>query len=100
VTLPPVSDDRLEAAADRIALAAILTAHGRHPEARQSLREALAVLESVLGPDNSLVATALDELAAIARRSGDADEAAELCRRALTIKRRLLGADGLRENAG
>lgn len=84
--------DRLEVAADRHALAAILDARGRHREAQATLWEVLAVVESVLGPDHYEVASALDKLAAIVRRAGDTERAAELYERSLRIKIRLLGS--------
>ena len=47
----------------------------------------------MLGPDHYEVAVTLEQLAAIARRAGDAAEATAVCERALAIKRRVLGAD-------
>jgi tetratricopeptide (TPR) repeat protein len=81
----------LEAAADRIALAAILDASGRHREAAEALRHALSVYERVLGPDHYEVAAVLDNLAAVAERAGEPDRAAALRARASRIRRRVLG---------
>jgi WD40 repeat protein/DNA-binding SARP family transcriptional activator len=81
----------LEVAADRAALAAILDARGRHREAQEPLRQALSILESVLGPDHYEVAVTLDTLGAIARRAGDSAGAVAAYERALGIKRRVLG---------
>ena len=83
--------DALEAAADRAALAAILEAHGRHREARETQREVLSTLEMVLGPDHYEVGVALSDLGAMhmsARRFGDADAALT---RAVAIFERVLG---------
>jgi tetratricopeptide (TPR) repeat protein len=86
------SDD-LERAADRVALAAILDARGRHEEARVILQETLVVVEAVLGPDHYEVAVTIDALAEVTQRVGDREEAIALHRRALRIKQRLLGRD-------
>jgi tetratricopeptide (TPR) repeat protein len=85
--------DHLEVAADRIALAAILAARGRHREAELTLRDVLSVFESVLGRDHYEVAVALDKLAVVIQRSGDHLQAVTLYQRSLAIKRRILGAD-------
>jgi hypothetical protein len=88
-----VSGDLLETAADRAALAAILDARGRHAEAEATLRQAVSVLETVLGPDHYEVGIALEDLAAITGRAGDPRGAAALNERARRIKRRVLGED-------
>ena len=85
--------DYLEVAADRIALAAILDARGRHHEAELTLRDVVSVLESVLGRDHYQVAVALDKLAAVLQRSGDHAQAVALYERSVAIRRRILGAD-------
>ena len=85
--------DPLAVAADRVALAAILDAHGRRREAELTLRDVLAVLEGVLGRDHYEVADALDRLAAVLQRSGEHAQAVALQRRAVVIKRRILGSD-------
>jgi Tetratricopeptide repeat len=81
----------LESAADRVALAAILDAGGRHQEAAATLRQALSVYERVLGPEHYEVAGVLQTLAEVAERSGEAEQAAVLRGRALRIRRRVLG---------
>jgi hypothetical protein len=81
----------LEAAADRVALAAILDASGRHHEAAEALRHALSVYERVLGADHYEVAGLLRNLAAVAERAGEPQQAAALRARALRIRRRVLG---------
>jgi Tfp pilus assembly protein PilF len=81
----------LEAAADRVALAAILDASGRHQEAAGTLRRALSVYERVLGPDHYEVAGVLQNLAGVAERAGEPEQAAALRARALHIRRRVLG---------
>jgi tetratricopeptide (TPR) repeat protein len=88
-----VTQNRLESAADRIALAAILDARGRPEEAQETLREALSMLEHALGPDHYEVAVRLNELAALVQRAGAPAEAAILYERALGIQRRVLGRD-------
>lgn len=81
----------LEAAADRVALAAMLDASGRHQEAAEALRHALAVYERVLGADHYEVAGVLQNLAGFAERAGEPEQAAALRARALRIRRRVLG---------
>jgi tetratricopeptide (TPR) repeat protein len=81
----------LEAAADRVALAAILDASGRHREAAESLRHALSVYERVLGADHYEVAGVLQNLAGVAERAGEPEQAAALRARALRIRHRVLG---------
>jgi eukaryotic-like serine/threonine-protein kinase len=88
-----IGPDRLEVAADRGALAAILAARGRHREAQQTLRYVLSVLENVLGADHYEVAATLDRLAASVQHTGDLAQAALLHERSLVIKRRILGPD-------
>lgn len=81
----------LEGAADRVALAAILDASGRHGEAAATLRHALSVYERVLGADHYEVGVVLQNLAAVAERAGEPEQAAALRARALRIRRRVLG---------
>jgi tetratricopeptide (TPR) repeat protein len=81
----------LEAAADRVALAAILDASGRHREAAATLRAALSAYERVLGPDHYEVAGVLQRLADVAERAGESEQAAALRARAQRISRTVLG---------
>jgi Tfp pilus assembly protein PilF len=81
----------LEAAADRVALAAILDASGRHRQAAEALRGALSVYERVLGPDHYEVSGVVQNLAGVAERAGEPEQAAALRARALRIRRRVLG---------
>jgi hypothetical protein len=81
----------LEAASDRVALAAMLDASGRHREAAETLRHALSVYERVLGADHYEVAGVLQNLAGVAERAGEPEQAAALRARALRIRRRVLG---------
>ena len=81
----------LEAAADRVAVAAILDAGGRHQEAAETLRWALSVYEHVLGPEHYEVARVLQTLAELAESAGESDQAAALRARALRIRRTVLG---------
>jgi Tfp pilus assembly protein PilF len=88
---PSSSQALLEAAADRVAMAAILDASGRHREATQTLRRALSVYERVLGPDHYEVAGVLEKLASTAERAGEREQAAAAGARALRIRRAVLG---------
>ena len=88
---PIVGPDPLGLAADRSALAAILDAQGRHREALVPLREALVLVESLLGRDHHEVALLLPTLGEIAERAGEPEQAAADYQRALRIQRRLLG---------
>jgi tetratricopeptide (TPR) repeat protein len=88
---PSSSQALLEAAADRIALAAILDASGRHREAAATLRQALSVYEGVLGADHYEVAGVLENLAGAAERAGEREQAAAAGARALRIRRAVLG---------
>jgi tetratricopeptide (TPR) repeat protein len=88
---PSSSQALLEAAADRVALAAILDASGRHREAAETLRHALSVYERVLGADHYEVAGVLEDLAGAAERAGEPEQAAAACARALRIRRAVLG---------
>jgi hypothetical protein len=81
----------LEAAADRVALAAILDASGRHREAAEALRDALSVYERVLGADHYEIAGVLQNLAGVAERAGEPKQAAALHARARRIRRTVLG---------
>jgi tetratricopeptide (TPR) repeat protein len=81
----------LQAAADHVALAAILDASGRHREAAAALRQALSAYERGLGPNHYELAGVLHELAGVAERAGDPEQAAALRARAGRIRRRVLG---------
>ena len=89
--MSPTSQALLEAAADRVAVAAILDASGRHREAAETLRHVLVAYERVLGADHYEVAGVLQNLAGVAERAGEPEQAAALRARALRIKRRVLG---------
>ena len=88
---PTSPEALLEAAADRVALAAILDASGRHREAAATLRHALSVYERVLGPNHYEVAGVLQNLAGVAERAGEPEQAAALRARARRIRRTVLG---------
>ena len=88
---PASPEALLEAAADRVAVAAILDAGGRHQEAAATLRQALSAYERVLGPDHYEVAGVLDSLAGVVERAGESEQAAALRARAQRIRRRVLG---------
>jgi len=76
---------------DRVAMAAILDASGRHREAAETLRGALSVYERVLGAHHYEVAGVLENLAGAAERAGDREQAAAAGARALRIRRDVLG---------
>lgn len=88
---PGSGSDPLGVAADRSALAAILDAQGRHREALEPLREALLLVETLLGRDHYEVALLLRTLGAVAGRAGEHEQAAAHLGRALAIQRRVLG---------
>jgi tetratricopeptide (TPR) repeat protein len=86
-----VAPDDLELAADRAALAAILDARGRKREARQTLRDVISTLESVLGPDHYEVGLALSELGDMHMSAARFGEAYTALARATAILERVLG---------
>ena len=88
---PASPHPQLEGAADRVALAAILDASGRHVEAVAALEDALAVYERVLGPEHYEVAGVLLDLADVAEHAGEIERAAALRGRAQQIRRRVVG---------
>ena len=88
---PESPQAQLEGAADRVALAAILDASGRHEEAAAALGDALAVYERVLGPQHYEVASVLLDLAGVAEHAGQSERAAALRERAQQIRRRVVG---------
>ena len=77
---PGGSQAQLEAAADRVALAAILDASGRYREAAATLRDALTVYERVLGPGHYEVAGVLEDLAGVAERAGEPERGGRAAR--------------------
>lgn len=88
---PSSSQALLEAAADRVAVAAILDASGRHREAAETLRSALWAYERVLGAGHYEVAGVLEALAGAATRAGEREQASAATARALSIRRAVLG---------
>ena len=83
-----------EAAADMIALGAILEGLGKYDEAAAQCREALAIMASLPGDGPSELAAefavALNNLGAQYARLGKYSQATDLMERALAVKRRLL----------
>jgi tetratricopeptide (TPR) repeat protein/transcriptional regulator with XRE-family HTH domain len=65
----------------------------QHREAGSLLRRALAMRESLLGPDHPLTATTVAHLARLAVDTGHYDDSAGLYRRALEVRERTLGTD-------
>ena len=83
--------DELEAAVDRAALAAILEARGRSREARETLSDVLATLETVLGPDHYEVGLTLSDLGEMHMSAGRFSDADTALTRAAAIFERVLG---------
>ncbi len=74
----------------------VLAACGRKDEAEVSLKEAIAVWEKLLGPDNPNLAAALSNLSMLARSRHRYVEAEQLLGRALEIDRKELPAGNAR----
>jgi len=85
--------DHLAVAADVAALAAIVDARGRLPEAAALYGRALAVFTRRLGNASLEVGLNLAQLAAVEQRRGRRARARGLYARALAIQERLLGRD-------
>ncbi len=66
---------------------------GKYRQAESLYKRALALTESVFGPDHIEVSAVLNNLAVLYKYTGNFDEAERLYRRALAIKEKLLGAD-------
>jgi CHAT domain-containing protein/tetratricopeptide (TPR) repeat protein len=73
--------------------AARLAQAGRFPEAIEKEREAVALLEQVLGPDHLLVASHLATLASLLNMTGETAAARPLIERSLKIKEAKLGPE-------
>lgn len=86
-----LGDTHLATDLDRIALAAILDGIGQRMEAAELLEGVIPRLRSRLGDDPE-VAVALNNLGAIAQRSGDLDRAEASYREALAIKEARVGS--------
>jgi tetratricopeptide (TPR) repeat protein len=71
--------------------APLLVAQARYDEAEAALRAAIAGFDEVLGADSREMADCAQQLAGLLSRIGRASEAADLYRRVLDIRRRLLG---------
>ncbi len=69
-------------------LAALYAAQGRYAKAEPLYQRALAIAEKALGPDHPHVATALENYAALLRKTGRGNEAAKLEARAKAIRAR------------
>jgi tetratricopeptide (TPR) repeat protein len=66
---------------------------GKYPEAEPLYQRSLAILEKTLGTDHPLVATSLNNLAALYYTQGKYPEAESLCQRSLAILEKTLGTD-------
>lgn len=73
--------------------AAIHIARGEHQSAEQSVREALAIRERILGPDHFLVAASLGTLADLHHEHADMQAARTTADRALETAARTFGHD-------
>ncbi len=67
-------------------LAELYRAQGNYAEAAPLYQRSLAILEKALGPEHPNVAQSLENYAALLRKTGRADEAAEKEARATTIR--------------
>jgi tetratricopeptide (TPR) repeat protein len=66
---------------------------GKHDDARQLLRRALAMMEEHTGPDHPMLARTLNNLASLEARTGHREESGKCLRRALDIAERRLGPE-------
>jgi tetratricopeptide (TPR) repeat protein len=66
---------------------------GRYPEAERASRQALAIRETVLGPDDAAVAESLNNLALLHHAQGQHGRAEPLYRRSLAIWEKTLGPE-------
>ena len=73
----------------------LLTELARFAEARGALSKALALQESLLGPDHPDVAVTLNSLGMACRRTGDFDASVKYLERALAISEGAMGRDSL-----
>ncbi len=71
-----------------MALERVYEAQGRYAEAEPLIKRALAIWEEALGPEHPHVATALENYAALLRKTGRDNEAAKLEARAKAIRAR------------
>ena len=67
-------------------LALLYNAQGNYAEAEPLLQRSLTILERALGPEHPDVAQSLENYAALLRKTGRADEAAEMEARAKAIR--------------
>ena len=67
-------------------LGALYVTQGNYAEAEPLYRRALAIIEKALGPEHPNLATSLENYAALLRKTGRADEAAEMEARAKAIR--------------
>jgi tetratricopeptide (TPR) repeat protein len=86
-----ISPTNLARERELVKRAPLLVAQGRYDEAEAALRAAMAGFDEVLGADSRETADCAQQLAGLLSRTGRASEAADLYRRVLDIRRRLLG---------
>ncbi len=87
------TDDQLARASSLQSMGYVLEGLGRYPEAEQSYREALAILETVLGPDHLEVAMLIQQLAVTAGDLGRYEKAVAGYRRSAAIFEKTLGTE-------
>ena len=88
-----------ELAASQLELASVLYATGRDPEAESLMRRAITCLERT-APDSLDLVKGRNNLAALMARRGDLEEAEQLYRQALEIKRLATGTESVEMAAG
>jgi tetratricopeptide (TPR) repeat protein/CHAT domain-containing protein len=74
-------------------LAAVYLSQGKHGEAEELYKRALAIREQALGANHPDVAQTLNDLATVYAKQGKYDEAEGLYKRALAIREQALGAN-------
>jgi serine/threonine-protein kinase len=86
------ADEPLRQAVIKTNVAAIMAAQREYEQAEAGYREALAVRERALGPDDPVVAASRSNLANVLDAQGKHEEAEVEHRRALEVRRKTLGA--------
>ena len=88
-----VAERTIKFASSATVLAHFLELRGDYAASAEQHRQALAVRERVLKPDDVALAGPLTMVARVLQKAGHADEAAQLCHRALALRRANLKAD-------
>ncbi len=74
-------------------LAEVLSRQGKHKEAEEMHRQALALRETVLGKEHPSTLTSMNNLAGVLSRQGKYKEAEEMYRQMLALKERAARTD-------